>query len=68
MKARKLPSGNWFARAYSHTENGVKKYESFTAPTQAEAEYLANKFKFDWEKAVNSDLTVGEMQANNERT
>lgn len=60
MKARKLPSGNWFARAYSHTENGKKIYESFTAPTQAEAEYLANKFKYDRKKAIKSDLTVGE--------
>ena len=37
--ARKLPSGNWRVREYSHTdENGKKCYVSFTASTKAAAE------------------------------
>ena len=34
-KAKKLPSGNWRVRVYSHTTpDGQKKYESFTASTK----------------------------------
>ena len=41
-KAKKLPSGNWRARAYDGLgANGKKKYISFTAPTKREAEFLA---------------------------
>ena len=55
-KAKKLPSGNWRALAYSHTEKvlqpdgstkNVRRYESFTAPTKKEAEYLAAQFALD---------------------
>ena len=44
-KAKKLPSGSWRARAYSYTDaDGKKHYESFTAPTRAEAELKASEF------------------------
>lgn len=44
-KAKKLPSGSWRVLVYSHTnENGKRKYESFTADTKKEAEYLAAQF------------------------
>lgn len=55
-KAKKLPSGNWRALAYSHTEKvlqpdgstkNVRRYESFTATTKKEAEYLAAQFALD---------------------
>lgn len=44
-KAKKLPSGNWRVRAYSHTTpDGVRHYESFTASTKQEAEMQASKW------------------------
>ena len=46
--AKKLPSGPWRALVYSHTEtiDGKQKriYESFTALTKKEAEYMAAEF------------------------
>lgn len=49
MKAKKLPSGNWNVRAYSHDEigkDGKKKkvFVSFTASTKAEAMRMAAEF------------------------
>lgn len=43
--ARKLPSGQWRTLIYSHTENGKRIYESFTADTKRESEYLATQYK-----------------------
>ena len=48
-KAKKLPSGNWNVKVFSHIENGKRKYESFTAESKAEAEYLASQFKHEKE-------------------
>lgn len=59
-KAKKLPSGKWRCLVYSHTENGKRKYESFTASTKAEAEMLAAQFANDNERRRVSDLTVKE--------
>lgn len=42
---KKLPSGNWNVTVYSHTENGKRKYVSFTAPTKTEANRLAAEFQ-----------------------
>lgn len=42
---KKLPSGNWNVTVYSHTENGRRKYVSFTAPTKTEANRLAAEFQ-----------------------
>ena len=40
--ARKLPSGSWRVRMFSHTDaDGKKHYRSFTAPTKREAEHMA---------------------------
>jgi integrase len=45
-KAKKLQSGQWRTLVYSHTtEDGKRKYESFTAPTKKESEYLAAQFR-----------------------
>lgn len=50
-KAKKLPSGNYRVLVYSHTDqDGKKKYESFTATTKKEAEYLAAEFVMDKER------------------
>lgn len=44
-KAKKLPSGNWRVRIYSHTDvQGKKHYESFTASTKQQAEMMGAKF------------------------
>jgi len=45
--AKKLPSGSWRCLAYSHTENGKRRYKSFTASTKKEAEYMAAEFLMD---------------------
>lgn len=61
-KAKRLPSGNYRARAYSHTDpDGKRHYRSFTAPTKAEAEFLASEFSVN--KKIESDAsrwTLGE--------
>lgn len=59
MKAKKLPSGNWRARAY-YTVNGEKKCKSFTAETKKEAEYLASMFLVKEKDKQKNGLTVGE--------
>lgn len=44
-KARKLPSGSWRALVFAgYDQNRKRIYESFTAPTKKEAEFLAAEF------------------------
>lgn len=77
-KAKKLPSGTWRTRVYSHSipavdkagnpvydKNGKRKkkkiYESFTADTKKESEFLAAEFaagRRQKEKVI--DYTLGE--------
>lgn len=58
MKASKLPSGKWRARA-SYTQDGVHHTKSFTADTQKEAEYKALAFKLGKERISDkSNITV----------
>lgn len=69
-KAKKLASGSWRCLVYSHTEttyndNGEKKqkriYESFTAPSKKEAEYMAAEFALTRnKKTTTSNLTLYE--------
>lgn len=43
--AKKLPSGQWRTLVYSHTDAaGKRHYESFTADTKKESEFLAAEF------------------------
>ncbi len=63
--AKKLPSGQWRTLVYSHTEivDGKPKtrYESFTADTKKESEFLAAQFsinKSNIDKPQN--MTLGE--------
>lgn len=42
--ARVLPSGSWRVRIFVGMENGKKIYKSFTAPTKAQAEYMATQY------------------------
>lgn len=64
-KAIQLPSGNWNIKPYSHTEivNGKKHriYESFTAESKKEVEYMAAEFSLNKKrKSNNRNLTLGE--------
>ena len=60
-KAKKLPSGSWRCRAYSHKDaDGKQHYESFTAPTKAEAEMMAAEYSAGKKRRVRADLTVHE--------
>ena len=59
--AKKLPSGSWRVRVYSHTdEDGKKVYESFTAPSRREAEMKAAEWANKKARHNRSDLTVKE--------
>ncbi len=59
-KAEKLKSGNWRAKAYMGTdENGKKIFQSFTASTKKEAEYLAAEAVLKKKEKVKN-ITVGE--------
>lgn len=62
MKAKRLPSGSYRCRAYSHTDpDGKKHYRSFTASTKKEAEYMAAEFAMDRRQADDStNWTLGE--------
>lgn len=59
--AKKLPSGSWRVRVYSHKDmNGKKVYESFTAPTKREAEIRAAEWANKRERRSRSDLSIKE--------
>lgn len=70
-KAKKLPSGKWRCLVYSHTESiqnnedgtvkKVRKYESFTADTKKEAEYLAAEYVLKKNRKLRpQSMTLGE--------
>ena len=61
-KAKRLKSGNWRCLVYSHTDqNGKRKYESFTATTKKEAEYMAAEFVMNRTKEKDpNNWTLGE--------
>lgn len=57
--AKKLPSGNWRVQLFVGKDaNGKRIYESFTAPTKKEAEYLAAQYNINRQKNLCADLTV----------
>ena len=55
---KKLPSGNWNVRVFSHMEHGKPKYMSFTAPTKAEANRLASEFMADKKDLKRGNITI----------
>lgn len=60
-KAKKLPSGAYRCRVYSHTDaSGKRFYESFTAPTKKQAEALATQFALTKERELRCDLNFKE--------
>lgn len=55
-KAKKLPSGSWRCLAYDYTDSeGKRHYESFTAESKKEAEYMAAEFILNKEKKKRPD-------------
>lgn len=57
--ARRLPSGNYRCKVFSHTDSeGKNHYESFTAHTKQEAELMASQFKMQKKRRLRCDLTV----------
>lgn len=60
-KAKKLPSGSWRVQVFSYKDTaGKKHYESFTAPTKAEAEMKAAEFAANKRSRIKSGMTVGD--------
>ncbi len=62
--AKKLPSGQWRTLVYSHTEivdgKPKRKYESFTADTKKESEFLAAQFAKNKENYAQSNITLSQ--------
>lgn len=59
-KAKKLPSGAWNVSVYSHSENGKRKYISFTRISKAEVELKAAEYRNTKHRRRYVDLTVAE--------
>lgn len=56
-KAKKLPSGSWRCQVYDYTDfKGKRYYESFTAETKKEAEYLAAEFALNKKKRSSTRI------------
>lgn len=65
--AKKLPSGNYRVLIYTHTENGKKKYKSFTDSTPRKAELAASKYLLGLTCSKNNDeqdLNIEKMISN----
>ena len=59
--AKKLPSGTWRVRVYTHTSaDGKKHYKSFTADTKRKAESQATHYLETYGNKSSTDMTVGE--------
>lgn len=60
--AKKLPSGQWRTLVYSHTEfidgKPKRRYESFTADTKKESEFLAAQFAKNKTSVASAKITV----------
>lgn len=60
-KAKKLPSGNWNVLVFAGKDaSGKRRYESFTAPTKREAEFMAAEFTLKRKDRQSGSMTVGE--------
>lgn len=60
-KAKKLKSGNWRVLVYDYTDpSGKRHYESITAGTKKEAEYLAAEFALNKKQKNHNDITYGQ--------
>ena len=62
-KAKKLPSGQWRTLVYDYTDsNGKRHYESFTADSKKESEYLAAEFALNKKSKAKNDMTFKEAR------
>lgn len=60
-KAKKLPSGAWRVRVYSHTDKeGKRVYASFTSDTKAGAEMMAAEYGSNKKRRAWTNLTISE--------
>lgn len=60
-KAKKLKSGSWRCLVYDYTDlEGKRHYESFTADSRKEAEFLAAQFALDKKDRCRSKKTFGQ--------
>lgn len=59
--ARRLPSGSWRVQVYAGRDAAGKRiYQSFTAPTKKEAEYVAAEYILKTKSHATPNFTVGE--------
>lgn len=62
--AKKLPSGSWRVLVYTgKTADGKRQYQSFTAPTKKQAEYLAAEYQATKKRPASDDRTLAECYA-----
>ncbi|WP_029503931.1 site-specific integrase [Lachnoclostridium phytofermentans] len=62
-KAKKLPSGQWRTLVYDYTDSaGKRHYESFTADTKKESEYMAAEFALNKKSRIKIDITFKEAR------
>ena len=60
-KAKRLPSGNWRSQVLYTDSDGKRHFQSFTASTKKEAEYLAADFEMEKERLSDCrNWTLGE--------
>lgn len=60
-KAKKLPSGSWNVLVFAgKDQSGKRRYESFTAPTKREAEFMAAEFVLKRKDRQAGNITVGD--------
>lgn len=63
-KAKKLPSGSWRVLVYDgKDENGKRRYQSFTAETKKQAEYMAAQYAITHKAVKASEMTLAEAFA-----
>lgn len=59
--AKKLPSGSWRVQVYAGKDaSGKRMYQSFTAPTKKEAEFLAAEYIYKRKNTTREKLTFQE--------
>ena len=60
-KAKKLPSGSWRSQVSYTGKDGKRHFQSFTASTRKEAEYMAAEFEMEKDRMADSaNWTLGE--------